>query len=252
MTATAERTKKATVYRMVKDKHVCPYGIKVVHLLEAAGFEVQDRHLTTPEETDAFKSEHDVKTTPQVWIGDDRVGGYEATKERLGHRVRGKGETTYRPVVALFAVALAMVVALRWGLTGALGWEVLPNFVAAAMTLLALQKLKDVESFSTMFVGYDLLAQRWVPYAYVYPYAEAAAGVLMLAGALPFLSGPLALAIGGVGAVSVFKAVYLDKRELKCACVGGDSNVPLGFVSLSENVFMLGMGSWTLWSWLAA
>lgn len=252
MTATAERPKKATVYRMVKDKHVCPYGIKVVHALEAAGFEVEDHHLTSAEETDAFKAEHDVKTTPQVWIGDERVGGYEATKEHLGHQVRRKGETTYRPVIALFLVALAMVAALRWGTTGTLGWQLLPNFVAASMTLLALQKLKDVESFSTMFVGYDLLAQRWVPYAYIYPYAEATAGVLMLAGALPLLSGPLALVIGGVGSVSVFKAVYIDRRELKCACVGGDSNVPLGFVSLSENVFMLGMGSWTLWNWLAS
>jgi hypothetical protein len=37
----------------------------------------------------------------------------------------------------------------------------------------------------------------------------------------------------------VVKAVYIDKRELKCACVGGDSNVPLGFVSLTENLFMI-------------
>lgn len=47
------------------------------------------------------------------------------------------------------------------------------------------------------------------------------------------------LFIGTVGAISVFKAVYIDKRELKCACVGGDSSVPLGFVSLSENLFMI-------------
>lgn len=51
---------------------------------------------------------------------------------------------------------------------------------------------------------------------------------------------------GTVGAVSVFKAVYIDKRELKCACVGGDSNVPLGFVSLTENLVMVGMGGWML------
>lgn len=37
------------------------------------------------------------------------------------------------------------------------------------------------------------------------------------------------------------KAVYVDKREIKCACVGGDSNVPLGFVSLTENVMMVAM-----------
>jgi len=33
------------------------------------------------------------------------------------------------------------------------------------MCLLALQKLKDVEGFATMFLNYDLLAQRWIPYA---------------------------------------------------------------------------------------
>ena len=68
----------------------------------------------------------------------------------------------------------------------------------------------------------------------------------MLAGALTWLSGPVALVIGGIGAWSVFKAVYLDKRELKCACVGGSSNVPLGFVSLTENVMMVLMAVWMM------
>jgi hypothetical protein len=66
----------------------------------------------------------------------------------------------------------------------------------------------------------------------------------MVAGALTWLSAPVALFIGTVGAVSVFKAVYIDKRKLKCACVGGDSNVPLGFVSLTENLMMMIMGIW--------
>jgi hypothetical protein len=68
----------------------------------------------------------------------------------------------------------------------------------------------------------------------------------MIAGVLTWLSAPVALFIGGVGAVSVFKAVYVDKRELKCACVGGDSNVPLGFVSLVENLMMVVMAIWML------
>ena len=112
----------------------------------------------------------------------------------------------------------------------------------------ALQKLKDVEGFATMFLNYDLLAQRWVRYAYIYPFAEALAGVLMMAGALMWVSIPVALFIGGIGAVSVFKAVYIDRRELKCACVGGDSNVPLGFVSLTENLMMIGMAVWSSWT----
>jgi len=114
------------------------------------------------------------------------------------------------------------------------------------MSLLAMLKLRDVETFSTMFLNYDLLARRWPPYGYLYPFAELAAGVLMAAGILTGLAAPLGLFIGGVGAVSVFKAVYVDKRELKCACVGGDSNVPLGFVSLTENLMMIAMALWML------
>ena len=113
-----------------------------------------------------------------------------------------------------------------------------------SMIVLALLKLQNVETFATMFLNYDLLARRWVPYSYIYPFAEGLAGVLMVAGALTWLSAPIALFIGTVGAVSVFKAVYIDKRELKCACVGGSSNVPLGFISLTENLMMIGMAVW--------
>ena len=119
-------------------------------------------------------------------------------------------------------------------------------FIAFSMCVLAILKLRDIESFSSMFLGYDLLARRWVPYAYIYPFAEALAGILMITHAAKFVSVPVALFIGTIGAVSVIKAVYIDKRELKCACVGGDTNVPLGFVSLTENVMMVAMALWML------
>ena len=112
------------------------------------------------------------------------------------------------------------------------------------MCFLAVQKLKYIEGFSTMFLNYDLLAQRWVRYGYVYPFGEALAGILMVAGALVWISAPVALFIGTMGAVSVLKAVYIVKRDLKRACVGGGSNVPLGFVSLTENLMMIFMGLW--------
>jgi hypothetical protein len=100
-----------------------------------------------------------------------------------------------------------------------------------------------------MFLNYDLLARRWVRYGHVYPFAEGLAGVLMIAGVLTWLSVPVALFIGTIGAVSVFKAVYIDRRELKCACVGGGSNVPLGFVSLTENLMMIAMAVWMALGW---
>ncbi|MGY6565104.1 MauE/DoxX family redox-associated membrane protein [Halomonas sp. KM-1] len=236
---------QAKLYRMVMEEHLCPFGLKSKDLLERKGFEVEDHHLTTREETEAFKEEHGVDTTPQAFIDGRRIGGYDALREHFGLTTPGDDATSYQPVIALFATALLMGFAVSWTATGSLVSARMPEyFVAIAMTLLGLQKLKDVESFSTMFLNYDLLAQRQVRYGYVYPYAETLAGILMLAGALVWLAAPVALFIGTVGAVSVFKAVYIDKRELKCACVGGDSKVPLGFVSLTENLIMIGMGLW--------
>lgn len=248
-TADSVNGKKATVYRMVMDKHICPWGLKTLYLLESEGYEVDDRWLKTREETDAFKRQHGVKTTPQTFVGGERVGGYDDLRRFLGKTVNDPTATTYKPVIAIFAMGAALALAVSWLMGAALlSLMSVELFISITMCLLALQKLRDVDSFATMFLGYDLLAQRWVPYAYLYPFGEGLAGVLMTAHALNWLSVPIALLIGGIGAVSVFYAVYIQKRELKCACVGGNSNVPLGFVSLTENVMMFAMGVWMIFA----
>jgi glutaredoxin len=237
--------KKAVIYRMVMPAHTCPWGLRAVDLLKRSGFEVEDRHLKTHAETEAFKAEHDVPTTPQIFIGGQRIGGYEDLRRFLGKSVRDPKATSYRPVIALFSMTALLALAVSYAVTGQLlSGHTVPWFISFSMTVLALLKLQNVETFATMFLNYDLLAKRWVPYGYVYPFAEGLAGILMTAGALTWLSVPIALFIGTIGAVSVFKAVYVERRELKCACAGGSSNVPLGFVSLTENLMMIGMALW--------
>ncbi|MCW3847429.1 glutaredoxin [Sphingomonas sp. LB-2] len=236
----------AILYRLATSQHLCPWGLRSLHLLRSRGYQVEDQLLTTPAANDAFKADHGVKTTPQAFIDGRRIGGYEDLRRYFGLKVRDPKALTYAPVIAVFGMAAAIAVALSEAVLGtpftlsALQW-----FIAIAMCLLALLKLRDLDGFATGFLGYDLLARRWVPYAKLYPFAEGIAGVLMLASpAFHWIASPIALFIGSIGAISVFKAVYIDKRELKCACVGGDSNVPLGFISLTENLLMVGMALW--------
>lgn len=231
--------KTAVIFRMALPDHLCPSGQKARWLLERHGYTVDDRLFRERSEVDAFKKKYGVPTTPQIWIEGERVGGYSDLREKLtGYDPKA---TTYRPVVYLFAVAAATAIALSIGFIGAITWQTLGWFISVSMILLGMQKLRDIEGFTTMFLNYDLLARKWVPYAYVYPWVETGAGILMTGMLLTPLAAPAALFIATIGAVSVFKAVYIDKRELKCACVGGNSNVPLGFVSLSENLMMIGM-----------
>jgi len=247
----ATDARRATLYRMETGTKTCPHGLKARDLLRRQGYVVDDHPLRSRAEIDAFKAGHGVTTTPQTFIDGQRIGGFDALRVHFGKPAPNASDTTYRPVIALFSVAALLAIAFTWVAFGALlTWQTLSWFISISMVLLGLQKLKDIESFSTMFLNYDLLARRWVPYGRVYPYAETGAGLLMTAMVWHWLSVPVALFIAGIGAVSVFKAVYVEKRELRCACVGGATNVPLGFFSLTENLMMIGMALFMGWRYL--
>jgi glutaredoxin len=243
--AQVDHASRAVVYRLVTPEHVCPYGLKTLDLLRRHHVEIDDRHLATEEEATELRERLCVDTTPQTFIDGELIGTLDDLREYFGDDVPDDDAETYRPVVTLFAVTFLMafgaasVVEDQWLSVRTLEW-----FVAFTMCGLGYLKLRDTESFSTMFLNYDLLARRWVRYGYIYPYAETGAGLLMIPAVLNWVSVPVAFVIGTIGAVSVLKAVYFDKRELTCACAGGDSKVPLGFVSLTENVAMIAMAIW--------
>ncbi|RPF70246.1 MauE/DoxX family redox-associated membrane protein [Aurantiacibacter spongiae] len=237
----------ARLFRTVTDTHICPYGVKAKWLLQRHGYAVDDRHLATREEIEAFKREHEVATTPQAFIAGERVGGYDALRSRFGYAEPDRAGSAYRPIMAVFAVALGLALSLSWWASGLLlTARTAEWFVTFSLAMLAMLKLQDIETFSTMVIGYDLLAVRWVPYAYLYPYLEAIAAVLMAGRMLPWLSIPIAFAIGSIGAVSVFSAVYVQKRAIGSACVGGGANVRPGLVSLGENLALVGMAIWMI------
>lgn len=238
-------SKQFSLYRMVMDKHVCPYGLLAKHLLKQKGYEVEDHHLKTKEETEQFKASYNVKTTPQIFLGSTRIGGYTDLKKYLGLKKTGKN---YKPIVVIFVSTLLMSITLAWPVDGLK--ELIRSielFVALSMCVLAILKLRDIEGFVLQFLNYDLLARKFVQYAYIYPIAELIAGIGMLSVKLTIFVIPLSLFIGLIGALSVIKAVYIEKRELKCACVGGGSEVPLGVISLTENVMMILLPIWMIY-----
>lgn len=151
--------KKAVLYRMVMPEHVCPWGLKAKDLLRRSGYEVEDHYLTTHAETEAFKAQHDVPTTPQIFIGGQRLGGHEDLRRFFGKPVRDPKATSYRPVIVLFTLSALASAAAAYAVTGELlSVKTVQWFIALSMVLLAMLKLQNVETFSAMFLNYDLLA----------------------------------------------------------------------------------------------
>ena len=65
----------ATLYRMVLPDHTCPFGVRAKELLTERGFTVEDQILETREDTDRFKQEQGVCTTPRYsWKVSESAG----------------------------------------------------------------------------------------------------------------------------------------------------------------------------------
>jgi glutaredoxin len=220
------------LYRMVLPDHPCPWGLKAVALLEQQGIPFEDHHLTSEAEVEAFKRSHSVVTTPQIFFGDHRIGGYSDLAAILQVKPEAL-EVSYTPVIAVFGSALLVTLA------AGLGWR---GFMGLAIAMLAMLKLMDIPGFAKSYSKYDLLTQRWPAYGRLYPGLEMVIALGFLANAAMGLTGVLAVLVGISGMVSVYKAVVIDKLALNCACVGGNSKAPLGIVSFAENGMMALMG----------
>lgn len=231
-------TANVKVYRMSTPDHECPWGLRAIELLTKKGIEFEDIKLRSRAEIDAFKAHHNVATTPQIFFGEQRIGGYSDLAQHL-QVAPEKAEFSYTPVIALFSTAGLVTLATSTGIVGFMGFS---------LSMLASLKLMDINAFAESFQKYDLIAKRFKPYSKIYPFAELLLGLGFLSGFAPLLTGIGSLLIGSSGASSVFKAVYIDKMALNCACIGGNSKAPLGIVSFAENAIMAIMGAMLIFS----
>ena len=105
------------LYRMDLPDHPCPWGLRAVQLLQERHIPFEDHRLTSSEAVDAFKAAHGVATTPQIFAGPERIGGYTELAARLGIRP-ATAEISYTPVVAVFVTAGLMALVLSAGISG--------------------------------------------------------------------------------------------------------------------------------------
>ncbi len=79
-------SRQITLYRMVLPEHTCPFGVRARELLESKGVEFEEHILDNREAVDAFKAEHGVATTPQVFVDGKQIGGSEDLQRYLSEQ----------------------------------------------------------------------------------------------------------------------------------------------------------------------
>ena len=136
---------------------------------------------------------------------------------------------SFTPLIAVFGTSFLITITLN---------KNFQDFMGISICLLAMLKIMDIEAFGISFKKYDLISSRFNKWIYIYPFCELLIGISFLLTAPPSSVVLIAFILGIIGMASVFKAVYLDKLKLNCACVGGYAKTPLGIISFIENLLM--------------
>lgn len=114
---------------------------------------------------------------------------------------------------------------------------VMSNFMGGFFLAFSFFKFLDIRGFAKGFARYDLIAERFKPWGYIYPFVELALGLAYLTGFWPLATHSVTVVVMGVGAVGVIRSL-IRKDRIKCACLGTVIDLPLGTVTLIEDLGM--------------
>ena len=150
--------------------------------------------------------------------------------------------TSYYPLVLLLAFLLGLVALAEWR-AGSFDWmRAMGHFMGGFFVAFSFFKLLDVGAFADAYAGYDILARRSRAYALAYPFIELGLGVAYLTGFWPLATNFVTLAVMSLGSVGVIQTL-MNRREIRCACLGAVFNLPMSTVTLLEDGLMAAMAA---------
>ncbi len=147
---------------------------------------------------------------------------------------------TYKPILLVFGFIFGVTL-LAEVASGNIVWgRWMRHFMAGFFLVFSFFKMLDIPAFAASYSSYDLLAQRWLGWGYIYPFVELALGVLLLLDFNPLITNSLVLVVMGVSTGGVIQSL-MAKRRFQCACLGAVFNLPMSRVTLFEDVLMVAM-----------
>jgi len=201
-------------------------GITRVEIDLAAGTAVVD--MSTHVSTEALQAA--LKDHPKYQLTEKHkpVPAYEEPKVSW--------VTTYKPVLLILGYVLTVsLLAGKWNI-----WPTMRVFMAGFFLVFSLFKMLDLSGFADSYAMYDILARKFRVWGYIYPFVELGLGLAFVADFKPIAVNIITLIVMSVSIIGVLQSV-LNKRKIKCACLGAVFNLPMSTITIIEDGLMIAM-----------
>ena len=142
---------------------------------------------------------------------------------------------TYKPLLLIFGYVtlVSCFVGKDW-------MTMMRYFMAGFFLVFSFFKMLDLRGFAESYRMYDVVAKAVPSYGYIYPFIELWLGMAFLINFNPLWTNIIALVVMGSSAIGVIQSV-LDKRKIKCVCLGAVFNLPMSTLTIVEDLLMVAM-----------
>lgn len=149
---------------------------------------------------------------------------------------------TYKPILLIFGYVtiLAVIAGTRHN---TFHWMPAMNiFMAGFFLSFSFFKMLDLKGFAESYAMYDIVAKKIKAWGYVYVFIELLLGIAYAINFNPVLTNIVTLIVMTISIIGVLQSV-LNKRTIKCACLGAVFNLPMSTVTIIEDGLMIAMST---------
>ena len=165
-------------------------------------------------------------------------GGMTASMHAAKDEVIEKN--SYFPIFLIFGYITGITLLIQI-VQGSFNWmQWMGHFMAGFFLVFSFFKMMNLKGFAESYSMYDIVAKKWKGWSYVYAFAELALGIAFLTSFIPILTNAVTFVVMSVSIIGVLQSV-INKRKIKCACLGAVFNLPMSTITIIEDALMIGM-----------
>jgi len=155
---------------------------------------------------------------------------------------------TYKPILLIFAYILAVSVIAGYDSNGFQSMVAMRVFMAGFFLVFSFFKMLDLYGFADSYAMYDVIARKIKAWGYIYAFIELLLGLAFALNVYPLLTNSITLVVMTISIIGVLKSV-LNKRAIRCACLGAVFNLPMSTVTIIEDGLMIAMSAVAIFVW---
>jgi len=145
---------------------------------------------------------------------------------------------TYKPVLLIFVYIFSVTALVELTAENIDISRWMRHFMAGFFLTFSFFKMLNLKGFKDSYLMYDIIARKFPAWGYIYAFTELLLGIAFLINFNPIITNSVTFMVMSVSIIGVLQTV-LDKKTIKCACLGDVFNLPMSTVTIIEDGLMI-------------